>query len=144
MAELKTKPTGASVGEFIGAVKDENRRAESQTLAAMMERVTGEEPVMWGPSIVGFGSYHYRYESGREGNWMLTGFSPRKRDLTVYVMTGFKGSEETLSRLGPHRRSSGSCLYIKRLADIDPETLEELIRASVERLRRTYPTTPPA
>ena len=104
-----------------------------------MRRATGEKPVMWGPSIVGFGSYHYRYESGREGDWMLAGFSPRKRELTVYVMAGFEGAEKILARLGPHRASAGSCLYLKRLADIDLAALEELVRTSVARLRRAHP-----
>ena len=142
MVELKTKPTDASVEDFIAGVECEARRADCRALVAMMRRVTGVEPVMWGPSIVGFGSY--RYASGREGDWMLTGFSPRKRDLTVYIMAGFKGADETLARLGAHRSSSGSCLYIKRLSDIDLEVLEELVEASVERLRRAYPDQPTA
>lgn len=144
MAKLKTRPSEASVEEFLARVEDDTRRAGCRTLVAMMERATGAAPVMWGPTIVGFGSYHYRYDSGRGGDWMLTGFSPRKRNLTIYVLTGFTGSVDTLSCLGPHRRSSGSCLYVKRLADIDLGALEELIRASVDRLRQTYPTEPPA
>lgn len=142
MAEPKTRPTDASVEEFIACVEGEARRADCETLVAMMRRVTGVEPVMWGPSIVGFGSYHYRYASGREGDWMLTGFSPRKRDLTVYIMSGFKGADEIIARLGAHRTSSGSCLYIKRLSDVDLEVLEELVGASVERMRRAYPEQP--
>ena len=138
MAELKTKPTDASVDDFIAGVAGDARQEDCRTLVEIMSRVTGEKPVMWGPSIVGFGSYHYRYASGREGDWMLAGFSPRKRELTVYVMAGFKGAEETLARLGKHRVSSGSCLYIRRLSDVDLEVLEELIRGSVEHLRRTY------
>ena len=139
MAELKTRPTEASVEEFIAGVEDGARREDCRSLVEIMRRVTGEEPVMWGPSIVGFGSYHYRYASGREGDWMLAGFSPRKRELTVYVMAGFKGAEEALARLGKHRASSGSCLYIRRLSDIDTGVLENLLRDSVEYLRRTYP-----
>jgi len=139
MAELKTRPTDARVDEFIAGVEGEARRADCRALMALMERVTGERPVMWGPSIVGFGRYHYRYESGREGDWMLAGFSPRKREITVYVMAGFKGAEQILARLGPHRASAGSCLYLKRLADVDLAALEELVRASVARLRRAYP-----
>lgn len=139
MAELKTRPTDASVEEFIAGVENEARREDCRTLLAMMQRVTGFKPVMWGPSIVGFGSYHYRYASGREGDWMLAGFSPRARELTVYIMAGFEGAEKTLARLGRHRMSSGSCLYLKRLADVDLEILEELVRASVEKLRRAYP-----
>jgi hypothetical protein len=139
MAELKTKPTDASVEDFIAGVEDEAKREDCRTLTVMMRRITGAEPVMWGPSIVGFGTYHYRYESGREGDWMLAGFSPRRRELTVYVMAGFKGAEKVLTRLGKHRTSSGGCLYIKKLADIDLEVLEELVRDSVDRLRRAYP-----
>jgi hypothetical protein len=138
MADLKTRPTDASVDDFIAAVEGEERRDDCRALVEIMRRVTGEEPVMWGPSIVGFGSYHYRYASGREGDWMLAGFSPRKRELTVYVMAGFEGAEKTLAKLGKHRASSGSCLYIKRLSDIDPSVLEDLIRGSVEHLKKTY------
>ncbi len=139
MAELKTAPTKASVAKFVAAVEDEARRADCAVLMEMMERVTGATPVMWGPSIVGFGSYHYRYASGREGDWMLAGFSPRKRDLTVYVMAGFQGKEKLLARLGRHKTSAGGCLYLKRLADVDLAVLEELVRDSVERLRRAHP-----
>lgn len=142
MAELKTRPTDASVEDFIAAVDGDERRADCRTLVDLMRRVTGAEPMMWGPSIVGFGTYHYRYASGREGDWMLAGFSPRKRELTVYVMAGFSGADEALARLGKHRSSSGSCLYIKRLSDIDVDVLEELVRSSVEHLRNAYPTEP--
>lgn len=139
MAELKTRPTRASVAKFILSVEDETRRQDCRTLSEIMERVTGAKPVMWGPSIVGFGRYRYRYASGREGDWMLAGFSPRKRDLTVYVMAGFKRAEKTLAKLGKHRASSGGCLYLKRLSDVDLEVLEQLVRDSVEHLRRTHP-----
>ena len=142
MAELKTKPTAASVADFIAAVDGDAKQADCRTLVELISRVTGAEPAMWGPSIVGFGSYHYRYASGREGDWMLAGFAPRKRELVVYVMAGFKGAEELLARLGRHRASSGSCLYIKRLADVDLGVLEELLRGSVEHLRATYPEQP--
>jgi hypothetical protein len=138
MAEPKTKPTGASVDDFIAGVDDEPRRADCRTLIELMSRVTGAEPVMWGPSIVGFGSYHYRYASGREGDWMVAGFSPRRRELTIYVMAGFEGAEALLARLGKHRTSSGSCLYIKRLSDVDLEVLEEIVRGSVETIRERY------
>ncbi len=139
MAELKTRPTDASVDDFIAGIEGEGRRTDCRTLVELMRRVTGAEPVTWGPSIVGFGSYHYRYASGREGDWMLAGFSPRKRELTVYVMAGFEGAAAILERLGPHRASAGSCLYLKRLSDVNLEALEELVRASVARLRETYP-----
>lgn len=139
MAELDSAPTRASDAKLAAAVEDEARRADCAVLMEMMERVTGATPVMWGPSIVGFGSYHYRYASGREGDWMLAGFSPRKRDLTVYVMAGFQGKEKLLARLGRHKTSAGGCLYLKRLADVDLAVLEELVRDSVERLRRAHP-----
>ncbi|MCL4837606.1 MAG: DUF1801 domain-containing protein [Thermoanaerobaculia bacterium] len=142
MAELKTAPTGASVAAFVAAVDDAGRRADCERLLEIMQRVTGAPPAMWGPSIVGFGRYRYRYTSGREGHWMLAGFSPRKRDLTVYVLAGFAGQEERLARLGKHRASGGSCLYLKRLADVDLAVLEELLRASVAEIRRTYPDEP--
>jgi hypothetical protein len=138
MAEPKTKPTDASVDHFIAGVDGETKRADCRTLIEIMTRATGAEPVMWGPSIVGFGSYHYRYASGREGDWMLAGFSPRKRELTVYVMAGFEGAGELLARLGAHRASSGSCLYIKRLSDIDIDVLEEIVCGSVETIRERY------
>ena len=138
MAEPKTRPTDASVDDFIAGVEGDARQEDCRTLIEIMSRVTGEKPVMWGPSIVGFGSYHYRYASGREGDWMLAGFSPRTRDLTVYVMAGFKGAEKTLAALGKHRASSGSCLYIKRLSDVDLAVLEKLVRGSVEHLKNTY------
>ncbi|HSM50606.1 MAG TPA: DUF1801 domain-containing protein [Thermoanaerobaculia bacterium] len=142
MAELKTAPTGASVAGFVAAVEDPARRADCERLIEIMGRVTGAEPAMWGPSIVGFGRYRYRYASGRAGDWMLAGFSPRKRDLTVYLMAGFAGQEERLARLGRHKTSGGSCLYLKRLVDVDLSVLEELLRASVAEIRRTYPDAP--
>jgi hypothetical protein len=142
MAEPKTRPTDASVEDFMAGVEGEDRRADCRALVAMMRRVTDAEPVMWGPSIVGFGSYHYRYASGREGDWMLTGFSPRKRDLTIYIMAGFKGADEALARLGAHRTSSGCCLYVKRLSDVDLEVLEELVATSVDRVRHAHPDQP--
>jgi hypothetical protein len=134
MAELKTRPSGASVEAFLQGVGDEARREDCRTLLALMRRATGAEPEMWGPSIVGFGSYHYTYASGREGDWFLTGFSPRRRDLTLYIMAGFSAYDELLARLGPHRTGK-SCLYVKRLADLDLEVLEALVAASVKRMR---------
>jgi hypothetical protein len=142
VAELKTKPTGASVADFIAGIDGDEKRADCRALVELMSRVTGAEPAMWGPSIVGFGGYHYRYASGREGDWMLAGFAPRKRELVVYVMAGFNGAGALLARLGKHKASSGSCLYISRLADVDLEVLEELLRSSVEHLRATYPQAP--
>jgi hypothetical protein len=137
MAELKTRPSGASVEAFLQGVDDEARREDCRTVLALMRRVTGAEPEMWGPSMVGFGSYHYRYASGREGDWFLTGFSPRKRDLTLYIMAGFSAYEDLLAKLGPHKTGK-SCLYVKRLADLDLGVLEALVAASVKHVREAY------
>jgi hypothetical protein len=134
MAELKTRPTDKSVETFLEGVPDERKRRDCFTVLELMKKVTKSEPRMWGPSIVGFGSYHYRYASGREADWMLTGFSPRKQNLTLYIMAGFDGSEELMARLGKHTTGK-SCLYIKRLDDVHLPTLEKLIRGSVRRLK---------
>jgi Domain of unknown function (DU1801) len=133
MAEAKTKPTNESVKEFLNRVSDEDRRADCVEVAKIMEEVTGERPKMWGPSIVGFGSYHYKYGSGREGDWPLTGFSPRKKDLTLYLMMGFEKHSELMEKLGKHSVGK-SCLYIKRLSDIHVPTLKKLIKISVKDL----------
>jgi hypothetical protein len=138
MSDLKTQPTAARVADFLAAIPDEARRADCQALAVLMERATGAPPTMWGASIIGFGRYHYRYASGREGDWFLTGFAPRKSDLTLYIMVGFDGYEPLLARLGRHKTGK-SCLYVKRLADLDLAALEELVTASVRQLRATYP-----
>lgn len=134
MAGLKTRPSGASVEAFVEGIADDTRRGECRAVLDLMRRVTGAEPEMWGASIVGFGSYHYRYASGREGDWFLTGFSPRRRDLTLYIMSGFEGHQDLLLRLGPHKTGK-SCLYVKRLSDLDVAVLEELVAASVAHLR---------
>lgn len=131
MAELKTQPNSKSVEAFLNAIPDERKRQDSITLLEMMKQVTQAEPVMWGDSIIGFGSYHYCYESGREGDWFLTGFSPRKQNLTLYIMSGFDQYDALLAKLGKHSTGK-SCLYVKRLKDIDLSTLEELVRRSVE------------
>jgi hypothetical protein len=135
MAELKTKPTDQKVEAFLDAIPDAERRRDCYALLGLMKRATRSEPRMWGPSIVGFGSYHYRYASGREGDWMLTGFSPRKRDLTLYIMTGFDDAGDLMARLGKHATGK-SCLYIKRLADVDLPTLKTLIQRSVRHLKK--------
>jgi uncharacterized protein DUF1801 len=135
MAELKTKPTNASVKEFLNQIADEERRKDCFAVAKMMEEITGSKPKMWGPSIVGFGTYHYKYASGREGDWPITGFSPRKKDLTLYIMMGFEKSPELMKQLGKHSTSK-SCLYIKRLSDIHVPTLKKLIQQSVKQLRQ--------
>lgn len=125
----KTVPTDADVEAFIDAVPKPVRRRDAQTLLELMERVTGEKPVMWGPSIVGFGAYHYVYASGREGDWPAIAFAPRSAASTVYIADGFEGRDELLGRLGPH--STGvSCLYLKKLDDVDLDVLEELLRRS--------------
>ena len=134
MAEAKTKPTGESVAGFLNQITDAARREDCFAIAKIMEEITGSKPQMWGPSIVGFGSYHYKYASGHEGDWPLIGFSPRKQDLTVYIMMGFQNYEVLLKQLGKHRKSK-SCLYIKRLSDIHVPTLKKLIKASVKDLR---------
>jgi len=135
MAELKTKPTEASVIEFLSSVDNDRRREDAFALLELMQDVTGKEPTMWGPSIVGFGSYHYKYQSGHEGDSPLAGFSPRKQNMTLYFMGGFEEHKELLGRLGKHKTGKG-CLYINKLQDVDLPTLRELIRQSVEQVRR--------
>jgi len=132
MAELKTRPNDDSVETFLSSAPDEKRRADSRRILALMTEITPEPPRMWGGSIVGFGTYLYKYASGREGDWFLTGFSPRKQNLTLYVMSGFDGQQELLSRLGKHRTGKG-CLYLNRLDDVDEGVLRELIRRSIKR-----------
>ena len=135
MAELKTKPSGVSVREFIDGIEDEQRRKDCRKVMQIMKRVTGAGPKMWGSSIVGYGSYRYKYASGREGEWMLTGFSPRKQALTLYIMAGIEDGAPLMKELGKHTTGK-SCLYIKRLDDVDLEVLEALVRSSVERVQR--------
>jgi hypothetical protein len=136
MAELKTKPSGASVTAFLDSLPDPERRAECKALSKLMRRVVKAPPKMWGPSIVGFGAYHYKYESGREGDWFVAGFSPRKKDLTLYLMGGLALEKALLAKLGRHR-TGGSCLYVRRLADLDLAVLERLIAASITSLHET-------
>jgi hypothetical protein len=131
MAELKTKLNDGDVAAFLDGVADERRRADSLAVLDLMRDITGEQPKMWGTNIIGFGSRHYRYESGREGDWFVVGFSPRKQNLTLYLSSGFDRHAELLQRLGKHSIGK-SCLYVKRLSDIDQETLRELVRQSVE------------
>lgn len=129
MAELKTQKTDESVDYFLNQVADEKKREDSFKIKELMAEVTGEEPKMWGSSIVGFGEYHYCYESGREGDWFLTGFSPRKRNLSLYIMAGFEDYEDLLSRLGKYKTGK-ACLYINKLEDVDQQVLRELVSAS--------------
>lgn len=133
MAELKTKPTHHSVTGFLGRIEDEQRRKDCQTILKLMKETTGAKPRMWGASIVGFGDYHYKYASGREGDWFMIGFSPRKHDLTLYSMAGLGRYEALLKQLGKFKRGKG-CLYIKRLEDVDLNVLREFFQQSVEHL----------
>jgi hypothetical protein len=134
MAENKTKPTKISVAAFIDALADPIRRADAKALVKLMQSVAGEKPKMWGPSIIGFGSYHYRYESGREGDMPLIGFSPRKAATVLYNMIGFSDSAALLAKLGKHTTGKG-CLYIKKLADVDQKVLQALAVKSIAGLR---------
>jgi hypothetical protein len=137
MAENKTKPTKVSVAAFINALTDPARRADAKALVKLLQSVAGEKPKMWGPSIIGFGSYHYRYESGREGDMPLLGFSPRKPATVLYNMIGFSASAELLAKLGKHTAGKG-CLYIKKLADVDQKVLQALAVKSVAGMRARH------
>lgn len=134
MAEAKTRKTDESVDDFIAGIADEGQRTDAREVMAMMEEISGEPPAMWGPSMVGFGSYRYRYASGREGEWFVTGFAPRKSALTLYVMAGFEGEPELMERLGKYKTGK-SCLYVKRLDDVDRDVLRELVTRSVAHMR---------
>jgi hypothetical protein len=138
VAENKTQFNDADVKAFLDTVADERKRQDCLTLVDMMREITGEEPQMFGASIVGFGSYHYKYESGREGDMILTGFSPRKQNLTLYVMAGFDKYDEMRQRLGKHKVGK-SCLYVNRLADVDQGVLREMVQQSVDHMRATNP-----
>ncbi len=131
MAELKTKPTGKSVAQFLNSIEDPTMRKDCKTVAKMMKEITGAKAKMWGPGIVGFGSYHYKYASGREGDWFVSGFAPRKRELTLYIMAGFSRYNALMKKLGKHKTGK-SCLYIKSLDDIDLDVLRVLIEESVK------------
>ncbi len=138
MAETKTKATAASVADHLAAIEDEARRQDCETLAGLMARATKLKPAMWGPSIVGFGSYHYRYDSGHEGDSCLTGFASRKGDISVYLLGDFPGREALLAKLGKHKMGK-ACLYIRRLADVDLKVLERLVVESVAEVKRRHP-----
>ena len=133
MAELKTKPTTQSPKQFIESIADERKRSDSRVLARMMEEITGSRAKMWGPSIIGFGRWHYKYESGRENDWFAVGFSPRKEALTLYLMAGFDRFPQIMKKLGKFKTGKG-CLYIKRLDDVDTTALHELIRECVRHM----------
>ena len=138
MAEIKTKATQVSVDSFLDAVPDPQRRADGKKLRETFERITGEPAAMWGPSIVGFGIYHYKYDSGHGGSMCRLGFSPRKAELVLYVLTESEKQDAMLARLGKHRTGK-SCLYIKRLSDVDEGVLEELIVDALDDMREKYP-----
>lgn len=136
-ADNKTKSTAASVEAFLGSVEHDTRRADGFALLEMFNRITGLKPKMWGPSIIGYGRYHYKYESGREGDFLITGFSPRKSALSIYIMPGYRDMSEKLARLGKHKIGK-SCLYINKLADIDPAVLEEIVLDGIAYMKTNY------
>lgn len=138
MAEIKTKPTGKNVADFIHGIEDEQKRNDCIEIDRIMQGLTNSTGKMWGDTIVGYGDFRYKYASGRENDWFLVGFSPRKQNLTIYIMTGFDRYDEIMSRLGKFKTGK-SCLYVKRLDDIDREVLEELITASCKALLKIYP-----
>lgn len=138
MSENKTKPTATSPADFITTIENPTRRSDAETMLATLRRITGWEPRMWGPSIIGFGEYHYKYESGREGDFMRTGFSPRKANLVLYVIPGYSDYADKLARLGKHKIGK-PCLYINKLADIDMAVLEEIIEAGLDDMAKKYP-----
>lgn len=140
MSDLKTKVNDANVKKFLTSVENDLRRSDALSMLELMEKLTKRKAKMWGASIVGFGSYHYKYASGREGDWLLTGFSPRKSDLTVYIMNGFSAYPELMEKLGKYKTGK-SCLYIKKLDDIDLTVLKKLIRSSLADMRKMYECT---
>jgi hypothetical protein len=138
MSDLKTKKSAASVPAFLKTVEDDQRRKDCKAIVKMMQEATGEKPKMWGANMIGFGSYHYKYDSGREGDWFVTGFSPRKANLTLYLMAGFSNFDTLLAKLGKHKTGK-ACLYVKKLDDIDQVVLKKLIKESVTHVRKTWP-----
>ncbi len=137
MSANKTIPTGADPYAFVAAIENADRRKDARELLDFFDRITAMKPQMWGDNIVGYGRYHYRYASGREGDYFLTGFSPRKSAMTIYIVPGFKAYEDQLRRLGRHRHSV-SCLYIPRLSGLDMTVLGEIVADSVERMKASY------
>ena len=137
--ENKTKPTNLSPSEFVASVEHPQRRADGKTLLAWFENVTGLKPKMWGPSIIGYGRYHYKYDSGREGDFMIIGFSPRKGNMSIYILPGYRDMSDKLARLGKHRTGK-SCLYVNKLSDIDMDVLKEMVEDGVAYMRDTYET----
>ena len=141
MAKLKTRPSEVDPRAFVEAVEHPKRREDGLVLLDLMQEITGEKPQMWGPSIIGFGSYHYVYDSGREGDWMLTGFSPRKSAMTLYIMGGYKEHESLMKKLGKHKTGK-SCLYINKLEDVDMAVLKRLIKQSTAYIQKKYAPAP--
>jgi len=139
MSDLKTKPHKASVSAFLNAVENETRKRDAKVINKMMTRISGEKPTMWGPTLVGFGSHHYKYASGREGDWIITGFSPRKSAMSLYILPGYGEFDDIMARLGKHKTGK-ACLYINKLEDVDMTVLEELITTSVAWMRKKYKT----
>lgn len=137
MSGNKTKPTNKSVSAFLNSVENQRRKADALVINEMMTRITGEKPTMWGPTMVGFGQYHYKYDSGREGDMFLTGFSPRKANLVLYIMPGYGQFDDVMARLGKFKTGK-ACLYINKLDDIDLDVLERLIRKSVDWMKAKY------
>ena len=138
MAQLKTQPNKQSITAYLNSIDPPQKREDSFAILKLMQEVTGEAPQMWGDSIVGFGRYHYKYASGREGDWFVTGFAPRKKSLTLYIMAGFDDYDDLMSKLGKHTTGK-SCLYIKKLEDVDQNVLRELIKQSVDYMAEMYP-----
>ena len=138
-SQNKTKQTSVAPKTFLRSVEPERRRKDGQALLAFFDRVTGLKPRMWGPSIIGYGRYYYKYESGREGEFMLTGFSPRKSALTIYIMPGYRDMADKLARLGKHKLGK-SCLYINKLDDVDLDVLEEIVLDGLDYMRANYET----
>lgn len=137
MAENKTRPTSVRVGDFLSRIENPTRRADARQVARMMRRITGKRAKMWGSSIVGYGKYSYEYSSGHKGDWMLAGFSPRKQNLAIYIMSGFEPFPALLEKLGKHKTGK-SCLYINKLDDVDERVLEQLVAESVELMKQRY------
>ena len=137
MAENKTKPTQLKVSEFIAGIEDKAKRDDCRELMKLMAKITGNRAKMWGTAIVGYGKYHYKYESGREGDFFLTGFSPRKQALSIYIVSGFSINPELMEKLGKYKTGK-SCLYVKKLDDVDRSVLEQLVKESVAYMREKY------
>lgn len=138
MSQNKTQANTANVAEFLAQIADPQKRADCEQIKQWMQELSGEPPMMWGSAMIGFGQYHYRYDSGREGDFFRTGFSPRAQNITLYIMAGFSQYDDLLAKLGKHKTGK-SCLYIKRLSDIDAAVLRELIQASLDWMAEKYP-----